>query len=181
MLFFVGGVSAVTSLSVVWWSGSSVDAILMSMPALVYVLGLSGAVHIVNYYRDACREGISGAPERALKHGWWPCTLAAFTTSLGLLSLYQSNIVPIKKFGLFSAIGVMTTLLLLFFYLPSALEIWPPGRKRKEATESGHREGYFARLLEQFYVGVGGWVMRYYGVVLAGCLLALCALAAGLP
>ena len=64
MIFMVGGISAVTSLSIVWWTGSSVDAILMSMPSLVYVLGLSGAVHIVNYYREAVHDGgIVGAPE----------------------------------------------------------------------------------------------------------------------
>ena len=48
----------------------------MSMPSLVYVLGLSGAVHIVNYYREAVREhGLEGAPRRALAHGFLPCTL----------------------------------------------------------------------------------------------------------
>ena len=56
MVFFVGGVSAFASLSFVYWSGQSVDAVLMSMPSLVYVLGLSGAVHIVNYYRESLRE-----------------------------------------------------------------------------------------------------------------------------
>ena len=42
MVFIVGGISAIASLGIVWWTGSSVDAILMSMPSLVYVLGLSG-------------------------------------------------------------------------------------------------------------------------------------------
>ena len=36
----------------------------MSMPAVVYVLGLSGAIHIINYYKDARREdGPEGAAE----------------------------------------------------------------------------------------------------------------------
>jgi len=46
MLFFVGGVAAISSLAFVWFGGSTPDAILLSMPSLVYVLGLSGAVHI---------------------------------------------------------------------------------------------------------------------------------------
>jgi hypothetical protein len=43
MIFFIGAISAVASLACVWWLGSSADAIMMSMPAMVYVLGLSGA------------------------------------------------------------------------------------------------------------------------------------------
>ena len=53
LYFFVGGISAVMSLAAVWWLGSTADAITLSMPSMVYVLGLSGAAHIINYYRDA--------------------------------------------------------------------------------------------------------------------------------
>ena len=65
MLFFAGVVSAIFSLSIVWWGRSYFDAVMMSMPSLVYVLGLSGAVHIVNYYRDTVdKEGFPAAPKR---------------------------------------------------------------------------------------------------------------------
>lgn len=171
MVFFVGGISAVTSLSMVFWSDSSVDAILMSMPSLVYVLGLSGAVHIVNYYHEAVEEsGIRGAPEKALGIGWKPCTLAAFTTALGLLSLSASNILPIRKFGIFSAIGVLATLLLLFSYLPAALETWPPRRFKR--TQRGDRskkpsEGF----VDRFWQGVGRFVTRHCRPVAIVCLL----------
>ncbi|MFO0943483.1 MAG: MMPL family transporter, partial [Pirellulales bacterium] len=129
MVFFVGGVSAMASMSLVWWGGASVDAILLTMPSLVYVLGMSGAVHIVNYYRDAATEkGIENAPERAISHAFLPCLLANVTTAIGLVSLCNSNILPIRKFGIFSAMGVMFTLVLLYLYLPSALTIFPPGK-----------------------------------------------------
>ena len=171
MVFFVGGISAVTSLSMVFWSDSSVDAILMSMPSLVYVLGLSGAVHIVNYYREAVDEsGIRGAPEKALGIGWKPCTLAAFTTALGLLSLSASNILPIRKFGIFSAIGVLATLLLLFSYLPAALETWPPGRfkKGKQSRSPKNDDG---SIVDRFWQGVGRFVTKHCRFVAVCCLL----------
>ena len=85
MVFLVGGFSAVTSVGIIYWTGSQLDAVLMSMPSLVYVLGISGAVHVVNYYRESVAEkGIASAPDNAVKLGFWPCTMAAFTTSLGL-------------------------------------------------------------------------------------------------
>ncbi|MCA9123996.1 MAG: MMPL family transporter [Planctomycetales bacterium] len=184
MVFFVGGVSAVASLAIVFWSGSvpgmehlsSVDAVLMSMPALVYVLGLSGAVHIVNYYREAVEEkGVAGAAERAIGHAWGPCTLAAFTTALGLISLYSSNLMPIKKFGLFSALGVMATLSLLFCYLPAALTIWPFITKKRESEEGG-----VAKAIENMWLATGRWIIGNHWLVAASCTVLMIVVGVGL-
>ncbi len=166
MVFLVGGLSAVASLSFVYWSGSSVDAVLMSMPSLVYVLGLSGAVHIVNYYRDSMHDvGLRRAPGHALFLGWKPCTLAALTTALGLLSLFSSEILPIRKFGLFSAIGVLATLGLLFSYLPAALQTWPPRRfrNRRAGTVEKSRMELF---VEKFW---RAWVKSLSATTLSCC------------
>ncbi|MEW4454990.1 MMPL family transporter [Bremerella sp. JC817] len=142
MVFFVGGISAVASLSLVWWTAGTfiwwldptTDAVMMSMPAVVYVLGLSGAIHIVNYYRDVVQETgtLRNAPELTVAHGWYPCTIAAVTTAVGLGSLATSSIMPIHKFGIFSALGVLATLVLLFTYLPAALQMWPPSPAGKK-------------------------------------------------
>jgi len=188
MVFFVGGVSAMTSLAVVWWSGrfpfmhslSAVDAVLLSMPSLVYVLGLSGAVHIVNYYREAVeRDGVEGAPERALAQGWGPCTLAAFTTALGLISLFASNLLPIKKFGLFSALGVMASLFFLFVYLPCALTIWAPDYYKQRRTDGSESLG-LANLVERFWLGTGRWVIKWNVLVAVACLALMVAVGMGL-
>ena len=100
----------------------------MSMPSLVYVLGLSGAVHIVNYYRETVRStGLQGAPARALAHGYLPRVRWPRSPPLWVCCRSARAIsIPIRKFGIFSAVGVMATLVLLFTYLPSALQLWPP-------------------------------------------------------
>ncbi len=177
MLFFVGSISAIFSLSIVWWSRSTLDAILMSMPSLVYVLGLSGAVHIANYFRDTVdQDGYPGSPEKAIAHGWKPCALAAFTTALGLGSLATSNIVPIRKFGFFSAVGVVFTLTLLFTFLPAALALWPP---KKFETR---REGFgLSEYVTEFWRRVGVFAVRRNGLVTVVCIAIIVFMAAGLP
>lgn len=183
MVFLVGGFSAVTSVSIIYWTGSQLDAVLMSMPSLVYVLGISGAVHVVNYYRESVGEhGMATAPDRAVKLGFWPCTMAAFTTSLGLLSLATSNIVPIKKFGIYAAVGVIATLVLLFTYLPAALEMWPPRRyvQRSGEGKDSVPASAIERFLDAFWQGVGRYVIDHYQLVKWGCLLLLVVGAIGL-
>ena len=178
MVFLVGGISAVSSVGLVYWTGSQLDAVLMSMPSLVYVLGISGAVHVVNYYRESVTDtGLSTAPDSAVKLGLWPCTMAAFTTSLGLMSLATSNIVPIKKFGFYAAIGVIATLLLLFTFLPAALEMWPPRRylKRSASQDGGSPASAIERFLDAFWQKVGKLVIHNYQLVAIASILGLIA------
>ena len=179
MVFFVGGMSAIASLAYVWFGGSTLDAILMSMPSLVYVLGLSGAVHVVNYYRDACHEtGPETAAEVAVKQGWFPCLLAAFTTAIGLISLYTSNLVPIQKFGLFSAIAVVGTVGILFTYLPSALTIWPPGYLRRKGDEKVPSK--LNDFVTSTWLSIGEWVVRNHAMVVISSLVLMGVFAYGI-
>lgn len=179
MLFFVGGTAAISSLSFVWFGGQTMDAILMSMPSLVYVLGLSSAVHIVNYYRDACYEdGPDLAVETAVKHSLFPCTLAAFTTALGLISLTTSNLTPIYKFGLFSAIATMATVVLLFTYLPSALTVWKPGYKKRNKEELA-TESNLTAAVARIWERIGNWVVDHHAIVTVASLVLLIFFAVG--
>ncbi len=130
IVFFCGVMSAATSLAIVGLSGQNIDAILMSMPSLVYVLAISGAVHLVNYFREAIEEhGLHGAAERAVQHAWKPALLCSVTTAVGLLSLAASELVPIRKFGIFSAAGVMSLVGIVYLFLPAALHLSGIGRR----------------------------------------------------
>ena len=51
--------------------------------------------------------------------------LSAGTSAAGLISLYTSELLPIKLFGLYTAIGVLATLFLLFLFLPAWMQLWP--------------------------------------------------------
>jgi predicted RND superfamily exporter protein len=170
MVFFVGGTAAIGSLSFVWWCNTSVDAVLLTMPSLVYVLGMSGAIHIINYYRDAAIDkGRAGAAERAVSHAILPCSLAAVTTAIGLGSLGVSNILPIRKFGIFSAMGVVATLFLLFLYLPAALTVFAP--PIKSASERTAKLGN--RLIDRFWARVADVVIRRHRLTSICCLIAM--------
>lgn len=127
MVVIGGAYSAALCLAIVRFTGTTMNSILLTMPAVVYTSGLAAAIHIVNYYRHArTKEGVESAPLAGLKLAWLPCLLSAGTTSLGLISLYTSAIVPIKQFGLYTAVGVMMAVGLMFLYLPAALYLWPP-------------------------------------------------------
>lgn len=173
-----GLLSTGAALAIVSLTGNTSDAVMLSMPSLVYVLAISGAVHLINYYKDAVkRNGLVGAPESAIAHGWKPALLCSVTTALGLISLYSSNLVPIRKFGLFAALGVLVTFIVLFAYLPSALHLWPDPLPKKPARSRRQESGRLMRLLQrlgtsadQFWGRFGTIMIRHHGIVTFACL-----------
>jgi predicted RND superfamily exporter protein len=126
MVFITGVYSGMIALALVYYTGGTMNAILLTMPSLVYVAATSGAIHLANYYREGVLEhGVVGSPEFAVKHALLPLSLATGTTTVGLASLYISELVPIKTFGFYSALGVTATLFPLLVLLPCMLELWP--------------------------------------------------------
>jgi len=169
MVFGCGIVSAASSLAAVALAGDHTDAILFSMPPLVYVLAMSGAVHLINYYRQAVIDhGEDLAAERALWMGWKPALLCSVTTALGLLSLCTSDLTPIRKFGIFAALGVVMTLATLFLLLPAMLKLWPGCIRISTAvSDSDQQDGWSGR----FWEWLGRGIVQRYGWVLVGCFL----------
>ncbi len=180
MVIWTALLAAGLGLAAVFWTGSSVDAVMLSMPSLVYVLAISGAVHIINYYHDAIREdGLPFAVERGLAHGWLPCTMAAVTTAIGLGSLYRSHVVPISKFGIYAAIGVLATLGLLFFLLPAMLSYFPSRKYAEHHGAKGETESGETAFVRWWRVA-GGFIIRHNVAVSVGCVLVMVFLALGL-
>ncbi|MGL6225159.1 MAG: efflux RND transporter permease subunit [Thermoguttaceae bacterium] len=169
IVFGIAVLSAGISLAMVWLTGGHCDAILLSMPALVYVLTIAASIHIINYYFDAIREGgLDGAAERAIRHALFPCLASAITTVFGLCSLYMSNLVPIVKFGTYSALGVVCALALLFLLLPSLLEYFPAKKYAQKYAGKGlaaQKDG----IIFKFWMTVGKFLIRHNTAVVIFC------------
>jgi predicted RND superfamily exporter protein len=151
--------------------GDRMNPVLIVMPLLVLTLGVSGGIHLVNYLVDAHALGPRrGVAARAIRVGWLPCTLSAGTTAVGLFSLVVSELEPIRVFGFHAALGVLSTLVLLFLVLPGIFERWPIHRHTgpPEAADAPD-------------VPLASWVIRRAGPVVLTATLAMLAAGAGTP
>ncbi len=171
-VFVIAAYSSLLSLAVVPLCGVPLNAILITMVPLVYVAAMSGAIHLTNYYLDCLRGGSSSPVREAVKHAALPLGLATATTAVGLLSLWFSDLLPIRLFGLFSAVGVMLALALQLTLLPALLTMWPAGRPAAhpqadfdEAASSDLSPGW--RRLIQFVVQRHAWCSGICLVALA--------------
>lgn len=129
--------SVLATMALIAVTGGSLNLLMVIIPSLVMVVGLSGSIHFVNYWRFAQRGGGEGSVARAWSMAWQPCVFACVTTAIGLGSLATSRITPVRQFGIFAGLGVLVTLGLVLVALPAGLQFL---RSRKRAGSSGSDE-----------------------------------------
>jgi uncharacterized protein len=179
-VFIIAAYSSVLSLAIVPLCGVPLNAILITMVPLVYVAAMSGAIHLANYYLDSLGSGHGANPIRqAVRHAALPLGLATATTAVGLLSLWFSDLAPIRLFGLFSAIGVGVALTLQLALLPALLDMWPSRSTRMDSRAESSNDDAVEQLSP-------GWQRLIHLVVArhawfaGGCLMVLAVGAIGL-
>lgn len=147
------------------------NVLLTIMPTLVYVLTMSGAVHLVNYCLNAAqKDGLIAGVQHGIRVGRQPCILATVSTAIGLLSLCVSQVQPVREFGLYAAICLMLSLLVLFALLPAML-LW---RVDDSASKKGKPTPRFTRMVKSRLMALGDVVMfqpTFWGAVLMLILL----------
>lgn len=178
-VFGISIFSEIVTLALVTLCGDRMNPLMIIMPPLILVLGVSSGIHLVNYYLAAVPEvGPSAAPMTALRAGWRPCVLSLGTTAIGLASLLVSDLQPIREFGLYAALGAVITLVVLLCFLPGSFCLWPVNA---ETTGNPVGEGRGAEGGSQvsdspFFRGL----MRHHGVVTVVSLLLMLLAGAGL-
>ncbi|MCB1801847.1 MAG: MMPL family transporter, partial [Gammaproteobacteria bacterium] len=96
------------------------------IPPLLSALTVAALVHLFNGLFLASKRGFTGTDRvaRALTEVNRPALFAALTTAGGLASLATSPIVPIKIFGLISAVGTLLIYVVVFRILPNIIVRW---------------------------------------------------------
>jgi predicted RND superfamily exporter protein len=106
------------------------------IPVMLIAIGVAYGIHMHNAIghryeqeRDISRVELA---KEVLKEMVRPVFLAALTTAIGFMSLLTSAVLPVRYFGLFSALGVMTEMVLALILFPSSILLFgPPKAKRK--------------------------------------------------
>jgi uncharacterized protein len=91
----------------------------------VLIVATSDLVHFFMSYLKYRQEDIRSTLSKVRNDIFWPCWLTTLTTCIGFASLYFNNLLPIRNFGLYCALGSLTCFLLTFYLLPLALKAFP--------------------------------------------------------
>ena len=180
VLFFSVGCASL-SLAVLYYTGGKMNMTMVMLPTLTFVLGVSGCVHMANYYRKAVNTGHGTlSADIAIRDGFWPVVVSSTTTAIGLVSLATSQVEPIRQFGCYSAIGVILSIPIILLAMPAVLYLFK-GRISKQTGHTGKRSK------REVLTGVSrttsvvmNWVIRSHWWVTIPFLFALVTLSIGI-
>lgn len=140
-------VSMIWTLAIMFLTGKSFDLLMVMLPTIIFVVGMSDLVHLLTKYIDELRIGKIkiDALKVAFKEVRWATFLTSLTTSIGFFSLISANISPIKEFGIYSGISVFVAYFLAFTLLPSVLLLVKPPKKLLQSGNNNFWEKYLRR------------------------------------
>lgn len=115
------------TVAIMQWTGKSFDILMIMMPTIVFVVGMSDIVHFLNRYLDELRNGSSktDAITLSFKEVGLATLLTSVTTAIGFLSLCIADVVPVREFGIYAGVSVINAFLLCFITLPALLFVLP--------------------------------------------------------
>jgi uncharacterized protein len=115
----------VTALGLMATFGVKTNLVLGSMPVILFALGSAYPIHILTrYYAVAKEMGRDGAILHSITYLGPTVIASGLITAGGLLSFLAMDIEPIRTFGLFTAVGVLTTLVLSITFVPAVIRIF---------------------------------------------------------
>lgn len=181
LVLIFSGISVTASLTVLYHTGGKMNLTMVMLPALIFVLGVSGSIHMVNYYRKASAKGAKHHSALvAIRDASFPVLLSSLTTAIGLMSLSSSQIKPIQQFGIYSAVGVLVSVPIILLGLPAILHLFK-GRISRRFSSAGDLEK------RERVTGVSrsmsiliNYVCRYNQLIVIPSLIALTLLGTGI-
>jgi len=147
------------------WIGRPIDLMGTLFPILIVIVGTSDVVHIMTKYVDELRLG-KGKKEALLitfKEIGLATLLTSLTTAIGFLSLYASNMPPIRNFGIMAAVGVFVAFGTVIL-LTTAMVSWFPAEAIMKS-----RKG--KRPMSRFLNGVDNFTRQKPGRIALGAVL----------
>lgn len=158
-------IAIIFTLGIMKLTGKYLDLMTTLLPTILFVVGMSDAVHILNRYIEELRNGLPKleAVRVTFKEVGLATFLTSLTTAVGFLTLIVIRIVPVKEFGIYSAIGVMIAFFIAITLLPALLSII----KEPKISAKNNNQLFWDKWLKISFV----WTLRNSKKIIIGYLL----------
>jgi len=118
-----------STMGLFYFSGIRLNNVTSIVPPLIMALALCDTVHIFAHMEKRIFERYKDktkALSHVLQEVFIPCLLTTLTTAIGFISLYISDIPPIREFALMASAGMIFEFLFSFIFLPPLILLSAP-------------------------------------------------------
>ena len=133
-------------------------------------MGIADSVHMISKYDDTREAGLGKRKSiiEMLKTLGSATFLTSITTAIGFASLVSSSVVPMKRFGVYTAVGVLIAYIITIALLPAALKVTKKNRVVDEKSSAFYTTVH--RLLKKLAVFTR---LSYGKIIIFGVLLTI--------
>lgn len=119
--------SVVSTIAIMELTGKDFDVLMVMLPTIIFVVGMSDLVHFLSKFYDEIRNGLDklSALKKALREVGIATFLTSLTTAIGFFSLLTAEIIPIQEFGIYAGVGVFVAYFYAFTFLPAVYLLLP--------------------------------------------------------
>ena len=129
-------------------------AVSTMIPVMLIALGVADGIHLLSHLN----QEIKAQPERdkielikdMQQRLWKPVVMTSITTAAGFLSLLTSDVLPIRYFGLFTAVGVISAMFFSLIMIPAGLKVLGLPNLKTQKNEKKYADRKFFHKLSQF-------------------------------
>lgn len=133
------------TVAIIHLSGGYLEIMSTTIAPILLCVGVADSIHMISKYDDARENGKTkrGSIIDMLKTLGSATFLTSVTTAIGFASLLSSSVMPMAKFGAYTAIGVLLAYVVTIFFLPVALS------KSKKERVFNEKSGSFYPLISR--------------------------------
>lgn len=107
--------------------GVPIYAVDTMIPVMLIAIGVAYGIHMHNTIHYLMQEEANLSrkelAEKTLKQMTKPIIMTALTTAIGFLALMSSEVLPVRYFGLFAALGVLGEMVLALLLFPASIHL----------------------------------------------------------
>jgi predicted RND superfamily exporter protein len=161
----------VVIMSIIWVLGfmslihKPLDIMMILLPTMMFVVGMSDVVHVLTKYLEEIRNGKEKlqAFKTTIKDVAFPTFITLLSTGVGFLSLLYSSIKPVRDFGIYTSLGILVSFVLAFTFLPALILL----RKKPIVLKERNEDMFWSKRLHALLL----WIFTNRLKVIVGCVL----------
>jgi hydrophobe/amphiphile efflux-3 (HAE3) family protein len=133
MPLLTAGIAVIWTVGIIVTAGHELTIILNIVPIILLAVGSAYTIHVINSFNIFKTTDINQTVIKALGYIIIPVILAAATTAIGFVSfVLGAYLTMIRDFGVFTAIGVLVSLILAIFFVPSITSVFSRNESRRK-------------------------------------------------
>ncbi len=180
--FIVVIMSIIVAMGMLPLIGWKIQIITIMMPIILVAVANDYGIHLIARYQE-----LVARPENYSKHDLAklifsslsrPVVLTGITTAVGMLCLYGHDMVPARRLGVLTAIGVIFALTASLLFIPAIISFLP--RRAPRTITSHNGTGLGNSIFDRMLLFFGNYISGHPKVVIIGSLLFSCIAAIGI-